>query len=57
MTKIKFAGVAAVDSGQLMVIDPCYCKYWEDKRAKRLDEKFGIEREKHPDLEYGIACK
>ena len=38
----------AVDSGQLMVIDPCYLKYWKDKSD--------VEKP-HKDLCYEVLSK
>ena len=49
--KGKILGYAAVDSGQLLIVDPCYLSAWKDGEAfpKRGDKDYGNH--------YAKACK
>ena len=46
--KTKIIGYCAVDSGQIMLIDPCYLSYWKDTES---DDKNAQEES------YATACK
>jgi hypothetical protein len=40
MTK-KLLGHVAVDSGQLIIVDPCYLKAWKDGDYDKTDNHYG----------------
>lgn len=43
MTKAKeLLGYCAVDSGQLIVVDPCYLKEWKDGEYGKADNHYGM---------------
>lgn len=55
---MKFLGMVAVDSGKIMILDPCYAKYWSDDARDILESSEGSNfSKKHPELNYEIACK
>ena len=37
----KLLGYAAVDSGQLIIVDPCYLKSWKDGSAEDTTTHYG----------------
>src|SRR3990167_4615674 len=47
--KKKLIGYAPVDSGQLIIIDPCYLGEWKDGKA--------FPKEGEPSNHYAKACK
>lgn len=41
MAKKKIIGYCAVDSGQLVIVDPCYLGAWRDGQYRGKDDKSG----------------
>mgnify|MGYP003134467500 CR=1 FL=1 len=57
-TKTKILmGVFGVDSGQVMIGDPCYLKYWSDNNFNHKSVKIGHDVEDIKDFSYNGACK
>lgn len=49
----KLIGYCAVDSGQLIAVDPCYLKDWKDGEFASIN----AEGEREEDSHYARACK
>lgn len=41
MTKKSLLGYCAVDSGQLIIVDPCYLRNWKDGNAEDQTTDYG----------------
>ena len=52
--KRKLLGYAAVDSGQLIIVDPCYLSEWKDGEAFDASKDGD---EKYLDNHYSQCCK
>lgn len=51
--KTKLLGYCAVDSGQILLVDPCYLKAWEDGEAFPKPNKKGKVAMNH----YATCCE